>query len=265
MARHASRRTTAGHRRSRRRVVAAIVVTGAVVLAGCETTPTSVAPPDPASLVIDRLIGAFNAEDIDGVEGVFGDEVVYVFHDTGEELVGPEATAFFQGYFGRETGQRVTEPFHAPDGRAYFLSKFEDTFGSRSTVVFDVEMDGEQLVSMGDRLQGFEEVFAAGDIDRLHEAFNDQDVDGRAEEFEGLTYRSPGGGEFTGADAAAHWEDSFGSTVTRTSGVFAIGPDAFGFVVERRDPGSGRSTTYSVEAERSGGRFTSMTERPIAS
>jgi hypothetical protein len=205
-------------------------------------------------VVIDRLFDAFNAQDAEEVADVFGDDVVYVFHDRGEELVGADVAAFFQSYFGRETGERITDGFHAPDGRTYFLGKFTFSSGGWATLVFDVEMDGERLVSMGDRRQTVEEVIAADQIDDLYEAFNDQDVDRLTEEFEGMTYRSHSGVEFTGADAAEHWADAFGSVVTRTSGVFAIGDGAYVFVTEHRDPDSGHSTGYVVEIERSGGK-----------
>ncbi|WP_157041604.1 nuclear transport factor 2 family protein [Nitriliruptor alkaliphilus] len=220
---------------------------------------------DPATLVVDRLFEAFNAQDSDGVAGVFGDDVLYVLHNTGEELVGAEAVTFFEGYFGRETGERITDPFHAPDGRTYFHGRFADSYGSSAILVFDVEMDGDRLVSMGDRQRESEEYFAAGAIDRLYEAFNDQDIDQLTEELEGMTYRSPSGVEFTGVDAAEHWADSFGSVVTRTTGVFAIGNGAYGFVTEHRAPDSDRSTAYTVEVERSDGRITSMTERRLTS
>ena len=222
---------------------------------------TAPASSDPASLVIDRLFNAFNAQDAEEVAGVFGDDVVYVLRDRGEELVGAEAAAFFQSYFGRETGERITDPFHASDGRTYFLGRF--TFASSggwSILVFDMEMDGERLVNMGDRRQRVDEFVAADQIDDLYEAFNDQDVDRLTEEFEGMTYRSPSGVEFTGAEAAEHWADAFGLVVTRTFGVFAIGDDAYEFVSEHREPDSGRSTRYFVEIERYGGQITSMTE-----
>jgi hypothetical protein len=275
--------------------VATILIAGAVVLSGCDTAPdvagvdpssttgstettrapetttapttvpptTAAASSDPASVVIDRLFDAFNAQDAEEVARVFGDDVVYVFHDRGEELVGADVAAFFQSYFGRETGERITDGFHASDGRTYFLGKFTfSSAGGWATLVFDVEMDGERLVSMGDRRQTVEEVIAADLIDDLHKAFNDQDVDRLTEEFEGMTYRSHSGVEFTGADAAEHWADSFGLVVTRTSGVFAIGDGAYVFVTEHRDPDSGHSTGYVVEIERSGQQITSMTERP---
>jgi hypothetical protein len=275
--------------------VATILIAGAVVLSGCDTAPdvagvdpssttgstettgapetttapttvpptTAAASSDPASVVIDRLFDAFNAQDAEEVARVFGDDVVYVFHDRDEELVGADVAAFFQSYFGRETGERITDGFHASDGRTYFLGKF--TFSSAGgwvTLVFDVEMDGERLVSMGDRRQTVDEVIAADLIDDLHKAFNDQDVDRLTEEFEGMAYRSHSGVELTGADAAEHWADSFGLVVTRTSGVFAIGDGAYVFVTEHRDPDSGHSTGYVVEIERSGQQITSMTERP---
>ena len=274
--------------------VATILIAGAVVLSGCDiasdvagsdpsstsgsteatrapdtTTAPTTAPPttaagssDPASLVIDRLFDAFNAQDAEEVSGVFGDDVVYVLHDRGEKLVGADAAAFFQSYFGKETGERITDPFHASDGRTYFLGKFTfSSAGGWATLVFDVEMDGERLVSMGDRRQTVDEVIAADLIDDLHEAFNDQDVDRLTEEFEGMTYRSHSGVEFTGADAAEHWADAFGLVVTRTSGVFATGDGAYVFVTEHRDPDSGHSTGYVVEVERSRQQITSMTER----
>lgn len=124
-----------------------------------------------------------------------------------------------------------------------------------------MEMEGERLVSMGDRRQRVDEFVAADQIDDLYEAFNHQDVDRLTEEFEGMTYRSPSGVEFKGADAAEHWADAFGLVVTRTSGLFAIGDGAYEFVSEHREPDSGRSTRYFVEIERYGGQITSMTER----
>jgi hypothetical protein len=45
---------------------------------GTATAPTTAASSDPASLVIDRLFEAFNAQDARAVAGVFGDDVVYV-------------------------------------------------------------------------------------------------------------------------------------------------------------------------------------------
>jgi hypothetical protein len=266
--------------------VATIVIAGAVTLSGCGTAPdvtgvnpalttgstettsapetptaatTATASSDPATLVIDRLFGAFNAQDAEEVAGVFGDDVVYVVRDLDREMVGADAAAFFQSYFGVETGERVTDPFHAPDGRTYFLGEFTTTRGT-ATVVFDVEMDGERLISMGDRPQKFDEVVATLEIDDLYEAFNDQDIDRLTERFEGMTYTSPSGVEFTGAEAAEHWADAFGLALTRTSGVFAIGDGAYGFVTEYGDAESGRSTAYAVEVEMSGGRVTSMTE-----
>lgn len=276
------------------RVAAATaLIVGAVVLSGCDsasdlagvdpsttgstqttevpeamTAPTTDPPTpaggssDPAAAVIDRLFDAFNAQDAEEVASVFGDDVVYVFHDRDEELVGADVAAFFESYFGRETGERITDPLHASDGRTYFLGKFTFTSaGGWATLVFDVEMDGERLVSMGDRRQTVEEVIAADLIDDLYEAFNDQDVDRLTEEFGGMTYRSDSGVEFTGADAADHWADAFGLVVTRTSGVFAVGDGAYVFATEHKDPDSGHSTGYVVEIERSGQQITSMTER----
>ncbi len=288
-----------GRWHARRLAVATIFIAGAVVLSGCDTAPDvaggdplsttgstettgapettpapTTAPPtsdpptsaaassDPASLVIDRLFDAFNAEDAEEVADVFGDEVVYVFHDRDEELVGADVAAFFESYFGRETIERITDPFHASDGRTYFLGQI--TFrsaGGWATLVFDVEMDGERLVSMGDRRQTVDEVIATDLIDDLYEAFSDQDVDRLTEQFEGMTYRSHSGVEFTGADAAEHWADAFGLVITRTSGVFAIGDGAYVFVTEHTEPDSGRSTGYVVEIERFRNQITSMTER----
>jgi hypothetical protein len=283
-----------GRWHARRMAVATIFIAGAVVLSGCDTEPdvaggdpssttgstettrvpetttppttdpptTAAASSDPASLVIDRLFDGFNAQDAEEVAGVFGDDVVYVLRDRDEDLVGADAAAFFQSYFGRETIERITDPFHASDGRTYFLGKLTfSSAGGWATLVFDVEMDGERLVSMGDRRQTVDEVIAADLIDDLYEAFNDQDVDRLTEQFEGMTYRSHSGVEFTGADAAEHWADAFGLVVTRTSGVFAIGDGAYVFVIEHTEPDSGRSTGYVVEIERFRNQITSMTER----
>lgn len=201
----------------RRMAVASIVLIGVVVLSGCDTAPDgagvahqspttgstettgatatangpTTAAADPASVVIDRLFQAFNDQDTDEVADVFGDDVAYVLRNTGEEMVGGEATSFYAECFGRETGERTTDPFHAPDGRTYFLGEFADSYGSSMILVFDVEMDGERLVTIGDGARAFDEVFAAGEVGALHEAFNDQDVGELAEEFEGITYRSP--------------------------------------------------------------------------
>jgi hypothetical protein len=228
---------------------------------GTATAPTTAASSDAASLVIDRLFEAFNAQDAEGVAGVFGDDVVYLFHDTEEELKGADATAFWQGYFGRETGERLTGPFRSSDGRTYFLGKFSFLRGGWTTLVFDVEMDGERLLSIGDRRQTFDEVIATGEIDDLYEAFNDQDAERLIELFEGMTYRPPSGEELTGAEAAERWAEGFGLVVTRASGVFAIGDGAYGFATEYREPDSGRSTAYAVEVVRSGGRIVGITER----
>lgn len=280
-------------RQASRMAVAAIVVAGAVVLSGCTSAPdvasvdassttgstettsapettaapttapptTAVASADPASVAVDRLFGAFNAEDAEEVAEFFGDDIVYTLHDRNEQLVGADAAGFFQSYFGVETGERITDAFHASDGRAYFLGKFSFGSGASQTLVFDVEMDGGRLIGMGDRSQKFEEVIAAGQIDDLYAAFNDQDVDLLADEFEGTTYTSPSGEEFTGAVAAEHWADAFGFVITRTSGVFTIGDATYGFAAERTEPDSGRSSAYSVEIQRSGGRIISMIER----
>jgi hypothetical protein len=101
-------------------------------------------------------------------------------------------------------------------------------------------MDGERLVSMGDRPQNVRRDRRHGEIDDLYEAFNDQDLDRLTEEFEGMTYRSPSGVEFEGAEAAEHWADAFGLAVTRTTGVFAIGDGGSG-----SSPSTGNRTQVS--------------------
>ncbi len=218
--------------------------------------------PDPASLAVDRLLDAFNAQDADAVSGVFGDDVAFTL-ESGEDVFGADAATFWQGYFGKETGERITDAFRASDGRTYFLAQFTYTGGHSGLLVFDVEMDGERLVRMGARPRTSDEVHATRKIDNVYKAFNDADLDRLKEEFEGITYTSPSGVDFTGAEAAEHWANAFGVAVTRTTGVFAIGDEAPVFVTEHRQP-AGLSTAYVVEVEISGGglpKVTSMTER----
>jgi hypothetical protein len=227
-------------------------------------TPTEI---DPASLAIDRLLEVFNAQDAEELADVFGDDVAFFRRNRGDEFVGADAASYWQGYFDLETGQRITDGFHAPDGRTYFVVEFAFTSGSASmNRVLDVEMDGEQLVSMGARTQNLTEVVATSKIDNLHAAFNDQDLDRLTEEFENMTYTSPSGEGFTGAQAAEHWAEAFGSTFTRTTGVFAGGDGAAGgsgsaaFVTEHSEP-AGLSTPYAVELEMSRGQVIAMTTR----
>lgn len=243
------------------RPVATIVVVGALVLFGCDTA-ANVAGLDPASLATDRLFEVFNAQDAEEIATIFGDDVAFTL-ESGEDVVGAEAATFWQGYLGRETGERITDAFHAADGRTYFLAEFTRSSGASSTLVFDVEMDGERLVRMGARPRNLVEVIATGQVDDLHEAFNDQDLERLTEEFEGMTYRSPTGADYTGAEAAEHWAEAFGSSVTRTTGVFALGDSAAGFVTVRTEPDSALSTEYAVEVEVSGGHVASMTERRL--
>ena len=217
---------------------------------------------DPATLAIDELLEVFNAQDAEAVAGVFGDDVAFTL-ESGEDVVGADAATFWQGYFGKETGERITDAFHASDGRTYFLAEFTFWRGHSGLFVFDVEMDGERLVRMGARPRTGDEVLAMRKIDSLYQAFNDADLDRLKEEFKGITYRSPSGVDFTGAEAAEHWADAFGVVVTRTTGVFAIGDDPAVFVTEHRQP-AGLSATYVVDVEISGGalpKVTSLTER----
>ncbi len=246
--------------RARWMAVATIVSAGAVVLSGCDTAPDAATSSDPASLATDQLFEAFNAQDAEGVADVFGDDVAFTL-ESGEVVVGADATTFWQGYFGVETAERKTEAFHASDGRTYFLVEFARVSGGVWSLVFDVEMDGERLVRMGARPQDVNEIIAAREIDDLYEALNDQDADRLAEEFEGMTYRSPSGAEFTGAEAAEHWGDAFGFTVTRATGVFEIGEGVYGFVTEHTERDSGRSTAYAVEVDMPGVQVTKMIER----
>ncbi len=242
----------------------AALIAGAVAVSGCGTA-SDAASSDPALLVIDRLFEAFNAEDAEEVAGVFGDDVAFIEDD--KELVGVDAATFWQGYIGRETVERITDAFHAPDGRTYLMADFTTSQGAKTTYVFDVEMDGERLVGMTVRTKGLGELVATTEIDNLYEAFNDQDLDRLSEEFEGMSYTSPSGVNFKGAEAAAHWADSFGATITRTTAVFAIGDGVEGgsnvplvFVTEHTKP-DGISTAYAVEVELLRGQIASMTER----
>lgn len=288
MQRRRRRRTLSpGRWQGRWRAVASIVVAGAVVISGCDIAPdvadgdpqstigsteatsapettaaptTPAATSDPASQVIDRFLEALNAQDDEKMAGVFGDDVVLT-RPSGQVSVGADAVTWWQQNFGRETGERITDAFHASDGRRYFLLEFTVSSGASPTFVCSVEMDGEQLVNMDFRDQSFEEVIATREFDDLYQALNDQDLERLTEEFDGITYTSPSGEELTGAEAAEHWADAFGVTVARTTGVFAIGDDAYGFATEHSDPDTGVSTAYSVEIETSGGQILSMTER----
>ena len=222
---------------------------------------------DPATLAVDRLFGVFNAQDVEGVAGVFDDDVAFTL-ESGAQAVGADAATFWQGYFGLETGERLTDAFHASDGLTYFMTEFATPGGSSKLFVFDVEMDGERLVRMGARPLNLVEFDATSQIDSLYKAFNDQDLDQLTEEFEGITYTSPSGEDFTGAQAAEKWAREFGSTITRTTGVFALDgstswnsvPATAVFSSEHTEP-AGSSTAYTVEVEISRGRITSMTER----
>lgn len=214
---------------------------------------------DSATLAVDRLFGVFNAQDAEGVAGVFGDDVAFTL-ESGEDVFGADAAAFWQGYFGKETGERLTDAFHAADGLTYFMARFTWWAGGSTLFVFDVEMDGKQLIRMGARPRNVAEIVATRKIDNLYQAFNDQDLERLTEEFDGITYTSPSGAEFEGAEAAAHWADEFGSTITRTSGVFAIGDGPAVSITEHREP-AGPSTEYVVEVERSRDGITSITER----
>ncbi len=215
---------------------------------------------DPATLAVDLLLEDFNAQDAEGVAGAFGDDVAFTPPNS-QGFVGADAASYWQGYFGRLTGERLAEAFHVSDGRTYFLVEFARPGGSSEVEVFDVEMDGDQLVRIGARTRNYVELVATRAVDDLYEAFNDQDLDALTEEFEGVTYRSPSGEEVEGAQAAERWADEFGSAITRTTGVFAVGDGPAVFVTERREP-AGRSTAHLVEVEMSsGGQIITIAER----
>ncbi len=251
-----------------RLAVATIVIAGAVVLAGCDTEP-DVPSSNPATLAADRFLEVFNAEDSNELARMFGDDVVFTV-ESGAEAVGADAATFWQEFLGQWTGERITDAFHGSDGRTYFLAEFAPVSGGLSnTQVFDMEMDGARLVGMGLRPPNLVEVGATSQIDDVYAAFNDQDLDQLTEEFEGITYTSPSGDNFTGAQAAEHWADEFGSTITRTTGVFAFAdgstswssvPATAVFVREHTEP-AGNSTAYTVEVEMSRGQIINMTER----
>ena len=252
---------------ARRLAVATLVIAGAVVLSACDNEPDAPSS-DPASLTVDRFLEVFNAEDADELARIFGDDVVLTV-ESGAQAVGADAATFWQQFFGPgSTAERITDAFRAADGRTYFVAEFGSGPGS-TTQVLDVEMDDERLVSMGIRPQNLVEADATSQIDNLYAAFNDQDLDRLIEEFEGITYTSPSGEDLTGAEAAEHWADEFGSTVMRTTGVFALGdgstswtspPPTAVFTREHTEP-AGSSTAHAVEIEMFRGRIISMTER----
>lgn len=269
--------------------VAIIATVGVVLLAGggadpdvvvTEPPPTTVAPTtappttappttdaavdaaasDAATPALDGLIEAFNAEDSDAIAGFFGDDVVYT-SPQGDELVGTAATEFWLPFLGQETAERIGEGYRAPDDRMLFLVQFTRSSGFESTQVFELEMDGDRLVSLGDRGQAFDEIIAEGEVDDIHAAFNDQDLERLTELFDGVTYTSPSGVEFVGSQAAERWAEAFGETAERATGVFLIGDNRYGYVAEYTEPDSGRSTAYGVEIEMSGSQITSFAER----
>ena len=259
---------TAGRWRSRRLTVATIVIASAAVFSGCDTEPDAPSS-NPATLAVDRFFEVFNSQDADELARIFGDDVVLTV-ESGAQAVGADIATFWQQFVGLWTGERITDALHGSAGRTYFLAEFAPSSGSHSNFqVFDMEMDGERLVSMGVRPQNLVEVDATSQIDNVYAAFNAQDLDQLTDAFEGITYTSPSGEDFTGAQAAEHWADEFGSTITRTTGVFALGdgstsfnsaPATAVFVREHTEP-AGSSTAYTVDVEMSRGRITSMTER----
>lgn len=261
--------TTPKRRHARRLAMATIAVAVAAVFSGCNTEPEAPSA-NPATLTVDRFLDVFNAQDVDELTRIFGDDVVLTA-ESGAEAVGADAATFWQDFLGLWTGERITDAFHGSDGRTYILAEFAPSSGSRSmTQVFGVEMDGERLVGMGVRPQNLVEVEATSKIDDLYAAFNDQDLDQLTEEFEGISYTSPSGEDFTGAQASEHWALEFGSTIARTTGVFAFGdgstswnsvPATAVFVREHTEPEGSSTTAYTVEVEMSRGRITSMTER----
>lgn len=214
---------------------------------------------DQAAQIIDRLFEVFNAEDAEGVADVFGDDAAFTL-ESGRDVVGADAATFWEGYFGVETFERVTDAFHASDGLTYFHGEVLRSGGLTGIYVFDVEMDGERLVRIGARPRNSVEIAAAKELDSLQEAFTDQDLDRLTEEFDGVTYSSASGEEFEGAEAAGHWAESFGSAVTRTTGVISVDGGPTGFVTERTEPG-GISIEYVVTIEMAEDQVVNMTER----
>ena len=226
------------------------------------TTQASVTPSLPAELAtasLDTLLEAFNNQDSQAVQSYFGESVVFTTY-AGSDLVGPEAAAYWERVFG-ETGERLTEPYEIEQGTSAFVVRYLLPSGGSSTMVHEIEMAGETVERIEDRRASIDERLAEREVDRLFEAFNNQDVDALNAFFgDDVVYTSVSNVEFVGQQAATYWQRFLGETAVRTTGVFDLGDGTFGFDVDFIGADSGRATHRTALVEVVDGRISSFEE-----
>lgn len=159
---------------------------------------------------------------------------------SGQELIEAEAAEFWQSYFGRDTGERLTDRYTTPDGLTLFVLQFTRPDGREPTQTFEVEMNDDGLVRIDDRGQAFDELLATNAVDEVLQAFIVQDLS--AIFGDDVVYTSPSNVDFVGSQAVTRWQGAFGATAERTSGVFALGDATYGFNVDWIEPDSGRAS-----------------------
>ncbi|HEY5650881.1 MAG TPA: nuclear transport factor 2 family protein [Acidimicrobiia bacterium] len=124
--------------------------------------------------------------------------------------IGPEAAAHWERVFG-ETGERLTEPYETEPGSFAFVVRYLLPGGGSSTMVHEIEMTGDTVARIGDRQGAMDERVAEREVDRLFEAFNNQDVEALSAFFgDDVVYTSPSNVEFVGQQAATYWQRSLG-------------------------------------------------------
>ena len=226
------------------------------------TTQVSVTPSSPAELAtasLDTLLEAFSNEDSEAVQSYFGESVVFTTY-AGSDLVGPEAAAYWERVFG-ETGERLTDVYEIEQGTFAFVVRYLLPSGGSSTMVHEIEMAGETVERIEDRRASIDERLAEREVDRLFEAFNDQDVDALSAFFgDDVVYTGPSNVEFVGQQAATYWQRFLGETAMRTTGVFDLGDGTFGFDIDFIGADSGRATHRTALVEVVDRRITSFTE-----
>jgi hypothetical protein len=230
------------------------------------TTPPTTAPvtepqtaTDPATVAVDRLIEVYNARDAAGIEAFFGDSVAFNTQ-AGLEGVGAEVSEGWQQVFG-STLERLTASYRTPDGLFVFLVDSVPPAGRNDLSVYELEMDGDRLVRLNNRIFTADEQLAQNTVDDVLEAFTDQDLTALEAFFgEDVVYTSPSNVDFVGPQAADRWAGAFGETALRTTGVFDLGDGTFGFDVDWIEPDSGRANKGTVVIEMADGAITSWVD-----
>ena len=121
----------------------------------------------------------------------------------------------------------------------------------------EIEMAGETVVRIEDRQRGVNERIAEREVDRLFEAFNNQDADALSAFFgDDVVYTSPSNIEFVGPQATTYWQRAFGETAVLTTGVFDLEDGTYGFDVDLIEPDSGRATKRTALVEVLDGKIT---------